>query len=94
MGFGGISAWQLIIILVIVLLIFGTKKLRGVGGDLGSAIKSFKKAVKEEPGAKKSAEDNAADTEESTDTAEPEAIEAATSKTADAVKPAASEKTV
>lgn len=48
MGFGGISIWQLLIILVIVVLIFGTKKLRGMGGDLGSAIKSFKKAVKDD----------------------------------------------
>lgn len=48
MGFGGISIWQLLIILVIVVLIFGTRKLRGMGGDLGSAIKSFKKAVKED----------------------------------------------
>ena len=38
MGFGGISLWQLLIILVIVLMIFGTKKLRNMGGDLGTAI--------------------------------------------------------
>jgi sec-independent protein translocase protein TatA len=49
MGFGGISIWQLVIILVIVLMIFGTKKLRNMGGDLGTAIKGFKKSVKEEP---------------------------------------------
>jgi sec-independent protein translocase protein TatA len=48
MGIGGISPVQLIIILIIVLLIFGTKKLRNFGGDLGGAIKGFKKAVKEE----------------------------------------------
>ena len=42
----GISIWQLVIILGIVVLLFGTKKLRNVGGDLGNAIKSFKKAVK------------------------------------------------
>jgi sec-independent protein translocase protein TatA len=48
MGIGGISPVQLIIILVIVLLIFGTKKLRNLGGDLGGAIKGFKKAVKED----------------------------------------------
>ena len=48
MGLGGISPVQLIIILVIVLLIFGTKKLKNLGGDLGGAIKGFKKAVKEE----------------------------------------------
>ena len=43
----GISIWQLLIVLVIVLLLFGTKKLRGIGGDLGSAIRSFRTAVKE-----------------------------------------------
>lgn len=45
MGFGGISIWQLLIILVIVLLLFGTKRLRNLGGDLGNAIKGFKKAM-------------------------------------------------
>ncbi|MCL4154937.1 UNVERIFIED_CONTAM: hypothetical protein GTU68_040472 [Idotea baltica] len=47
MGFGGISIWQLAIILAIVILLFGTKKLRSLGGDLGSAIKSFKQSVRE-----------------------------------------------
>ncbi|HLS97806.1 MAG: twin-arginine translocase TatA/TatE family subunit [Porticoccaceae bacterium] len=42
---GGISIWQLLIILAIVILIFGTKRLKGLGGDLGGAIKSFRKAV-------------------------------------------------
>lgn len=45
MGFGGISIWQLLIILVIVLLLFGTKRLRNLGGDLGNAVKGFKKAM-------------------------------------------------
>ena len=44
---GGISIWQLLIILVIVVLLFGTKRLKGMGSDLGSAIKGFKKAVNE-----------------------------------------------
>ncbi|WP_160152017.1 twin-arginine translocase TatA/TatE family subunit [Microbulbifer sp. ALW1] len=44
----GISWQQLLILLVIVLLIFGTKRLRNLGGDLGGAIKGFKKAMKEE----------------------------------------------
>ncbi len=48
MGIGGIGIWQLLIILVIVLLLFGTKRLRNLGGDLGSAIKGFKKAIKDE----------------------------------------------
>ena len=42
----GISIWQLLILLAVVILIFGTKKLKNVGGDLGSAIKGFKSAVK------------------------------------------------
>ncbi len=44
----GISIWQLLIILAIVLVLFGAKRLKNVGGDLGSAIKGFKSAVKEE----------------------------------------------
>lgn len=48
MGFGGISIWQLLIILAILVLIFGTKKLRNLGGDLGSAVKGFKKAMSED----------------------------------------------
>ena len=48
MGFGGISLWQLIIVLVIVILLFGTKKLKTLGSDLGSAIKGFKSSVSDE----------------------------------------------
>lgn len=50
MGIGGISIWQLLIILLIVLLLFGTKKLRNMGGDLGTAIKNFRKSVKDPDG--------------------------------------------
>jgi sec-independent protein translocase protein TatA len=46
---GGISIWQLLIILAIIIMIFGTKKLKNIGGDLGGAIKGFKKAMNEEP---------------------------------------------
>ncbi|MEQ4532301.1 MAG: twin-arginine translocase subunit TatE, partial [Mixta sp.] len=42
---GGISIWQLLIIAVIVVLLFGTNKLRNLGSDLGSSIKGFKKAM-------------------------------------------------
>ena len=45
MGAGGIGIWQLLIILVIVLLLFGTKKLRNLGSDLGGALKGFKSAM-------------------------------------------------
>lgn len=44
----GISIWQLLIILAIVLVLFGAKRLRNVGSDLGGAIKGFKNAVKDE----------------------------------------------
>ncbi len=44
----GISIWQLLIILAIVLVLFGAKRLRSVGSDLGGAIKGFRKAMKEE----------------------------------------------
>jgi len=43
----GISIWQLVIVLGIVILLFGTKKLRNLGGDIGSAVKGFKTAIKE-----------------------------------------------
>jgi sec-independent protein translocase protein TatA len=45
MGFSGISPLSLLLILVIILLLFGTKRLRTLGADLGSAIKGFKKSV-------------------------------------------------
>jgi len=48
MGFGGIGIWQLVIILVIVVMLFGTKKLRNIGGDLGGALKGFKNAMKDD----------------------------------------------
>lgn len=44
----GLSIWHLLVVLAIVLVIFGTKKIRDLGGDLGGAIKNFKTAVKEE----------------------------------------------
>jgi len=45
MGIGGISIWQLLIVLVIVLLLFGTKRLKNIGSDLGNAVKGFKGAM-------------------------------------------------
>jgi len=46
---GGISIWQLLIIVAIVVLLFGTKKLRTLGSDLGESVKGFKKAMADEP---------------------------------------------
>lgn len=48
MGLGNISPVQLLIVLVIVALIFGTKKLRGLGSDVGGAVKGFRKAMSED----------------------------------------------
>lgn len=45
---GSFSIWHWLIVLVVVLVVFGTKKLRNIGGDLGGAVKGFKEAVKEE----------------------------------------------
>ena len=44
---GSFSLWHWLIVLVIVVLIFGTKKLRNAGGDIGGAVKNFKTAMKE-----------------------------------------------
>ena len=53
----GISIWQLLIVLVIIVLLFGTKKLKNIGTDLGSAVKGFKSALSDEE--KKLADQNA-----------------------------------
>ena len=45
-----VSIWQLLIVLVIVIAIFGTKRLKNLGADLGTAIKGFRSAVTEEEG--------------------------------------------
>ena len=65
----GPSIWQLIIVLVIIVLIFGTKKLRNMGSDLGGAMKSFKSAINEK------------DDNESSDTDDGRIIEGKTEKT-------------
>ncbi|BCU07804.1 twin-arginine translocase TatA/TatE family subunit [Allochromatium tepidum] len=45
MGVGGISIWQLLIILLIVVLLFGTKRLKSIGSDLGEAIRGFRSSM-------------------------------------------------
>lgn len=45
MGMGGISIWQLLIVLLIVVLLFGTKRLGSIGSDLGAAIRGFRKSM-------------------------------------------------
>jgi sec-independent protein translocase protein TatA len=44
---GSLSIWHWLIVLVIVMLVFGTKKLRNIGEDLGGAVKGFKQGMKE-----------------------------------------------
>jgi len=56
MGLGGISIWQLLIVLAIVALLFGTKRLKGIGGDLGNAVKGFRKAMDTDEALKKEEE--------------------------------------
>ncbi|MGY6553615.1 MAG: twin-arginine translocase TatA/TatE family subunit [Wenzhouxiangella sp.] len=53
MGFGNIGWFQILVVLLIVLLVFGTKKIRNLGGDLGGAIRDFRKGVSEDPEAAK-----------------------------------------
>ncbi len=88
MGVGGIGIWQLLIILVIIILLFGTKKLKNVGGDLGGAIKNFKKSMGDENSKKGANTDTAA-----ADNKEPEKLEKKESNVVDGevVKEAAKE---
>lgn len=73
MGFGGISIWQLVIVLGIIILLFGTKKLRNLGGDVGSAVKGFKKAMSDDQSSdepqKKITQENDADFKQADNTA-------------------------
>jgi len=50
---GSFSLWHWLIVLLIVVLVFGTKKLRNIGGDVGGAVNEFKKAVNEGKGESK-----------------------------------------
>lgn len=65
MGISGISIWSLLLILAIVLLLFGTKRIKNLGGDLGGAIKGFKKAMSEEGASGESKQTKSSDDEKS-----------------------------
>ncbi|HIF9178684.1 TPA: twin-arginine translocase TatA/TatE family subunit [Photobacterium damselae] len=73
----GISFPQLLILALIIVLLFGTKKLRTLGSDLGSAIKGFKKAVSDDeaPAAKKESENDDADFEQKKITEEKKSVD-------------------
>ncbi len=75
----GIGIKELLVILVIVIILFGTKKLRNIGADLGGAIKSFRASVKEGEEDKKTAE-NEADSENKSETIEGEVTSKKTEK--------------
>jgi sec-independent protein translocase protein TatA len=69
--FANIGPWQLLIILIIVLAIFGTKKLRNLGSDLGGAVKGFRSAMNEaEDTAEKLGDDSSKDADFDTTPAE------------------------
>ena len=73
MGLGGISIWQLLIILAIVVLLFGTKKLKNIGSDLGGAVKGFKDSLDGDKEENKNIEQKEADGEEADAQAKSEA---------------------
>ena len=80
MGIGGISIWQLLIILAIVIMIFGTKKLKSLGSDLGSAVKGFRQSVTDKTEGKEAEEtaqasESTVQQNESTETQQTEAKE-------------------
>ena len=84
MGIGGISIWQLLIIALIIVLLFGTKKLRSVGTDLGGALKGFKKAVKDDEEEEKEKEKSDQEQIAEMDSDDDSAAEAAAKAKADA----------
>jgi len=73
MGLGGLHVWHLLILLVVVLLVFGTKKLKNIGQDLGDAVKGFRGAM--------------ASSEKGEEAAEPRQVEQSAPRRADAPAP-------
>ena len=89
MGVGGIGIWQLLIILLIVVLLFGTKRLKSIGSDLGNAVKGFRSAMTDSEKAAEDEEDpkriDAAKSEQASDSAK-SADDSASAKPADKTK--------
>lgn len=81
----GISVWQLLILLAVVILIFGTKKLKNVGGDLGSAIKGFKSAVKEGDDNKQNKVEQSSEESADTESVKAESVKTESTKNTDNV---------
>jgi len=78
MGIGGIGIWQLLIILLIVVMLFGTKKLRNLGSDLGGALKGFKTAIKDEDKENDQASEESEESEQSDQTEQSEQADSTT----------------
>jgi sec-independent protein translocase protein TatA len=78
MGLGGIGIWQLLIVLLIVVMLFGTKKLRNIGSDLGGALKGFKTAMGDED--KDKDKDKDSDQNQLSEAAEDETVDAKAEK--------------
>lgn len=72
MGIGGISIWQLLIVLAIVIMLFGTKRLRTLGSDLGSAVKGFRKSMTDDDATKTNEESTDGSGEPGTSSGTPE----------------------
>ena len=92
---GSLSIWHWLIVLLVVVLIFGTKKLRNLGSDVGSAVKSFKDAMNEEksaPDVTAAASTAVVDKQEAVPVIEPKAVEVPAAK-APAKKRAPAKKT-
>ena len=70
MGLGGISIWQLLIILAIVVMLFGTSRLRNIGSDMGSAIKGFRNSMSKDE-AESETVDNSTASQDESDTDKP-----------------------
>lgn len=87
MGVGGIGIWQLLIILLIVVLLFGTKRLKSIGSDLGNAVKGFRSAMSD---ADKSADEDDDDPKQ-LDTAKSEQASGSTGSTGSTADPATSQ---
>ncbi|MFP4075666.1 MAG: twin-arginine translocase TatA/TatE family subunit [Halochromatium sp.] len=89
MGVGGIGIWQLLIILLIVVLLFGTKRLKSIGSDLGNAVKGFRSAMSD---ADKTTDEDAEDPKR-LDTAKSEQASGSNGAPADAARAQPADKT-
>ncbi len=84
MGFGNIGWFQILVVLLIVLLVFGTKKIRNLGGDLGGAIRDFRKGMSEDEENESADASSKADAKSESDKADETAEQPAPEKKEDA----------